>query len=196
MQKTFQEEFRIDKVIKRKRNKLYVKWKGYDNSFNSWIDKKDTLIQYFPKTYKSFGGVINVKVNLPNYATKTDLKNTTGVDTSNLAAKSDLAGLKAKIDKTDINKLKTVHIDLRKLSNVVNNNVVKKTVYDKLVANLNYFDTSGFVLEIKYDTDISNLEKKIIDADQNIPGTSALVKKQIIMLKLLKKKVKYLALAV
>ena len=177
MQKTYQEEFRIDKVIKRKINKLYVKWKGYDNSFNSWIDKKDTLIQYFPKTYKSFGGVINVKVDLPNYATKTDLKNATGVDTSNLAAKSDLASLKAKIDKTDINKLKTVPIDLSKLSNVVNNNVVKKTVYDKLVANLNNFDTSGFVLEIKYDTDISNLEKKISDADKNIPDTSALVKK-------------------
>ena len=39
-QKTNQEEFRIEKVIKRKRNKLYFKWKGYDNSFNSWTDKK------------------------------------------------------------------------------------------------------------------------------------------------------------
>ena len=39
-QKTKQEEFRIEKVIKRKEDKLYVKWKGYDNSFNSWIDKK------------------------------------------------------------------------------------------------------------------------------------------------------------
>ena len=42
-QKTNQEELRIEKVIKRKRNKLYVKWKGYDNSFNSWIDKKDLI---------------------------------------------------------------------------------------------------------------------------------------------------------
>ena len=40
MQKTNQEEFRIEKVIKKKGDKLYVKWKGYDNSFNSWIDKK------------------------------------------------------------------------------------------------------------------------------------------------------------
>ena len=40
IQKTKQEEFRIEKVIKRKEDKLYVKWKGYDNSFNSWIDKK------------------------------------------------------------------------------------------------------------------------------------------------------------
>ena len=43
LQKTNQEEFRIEKVIKRKGNKLYVKWKGYDNSFNSWIDKNDII---------------------------------------------------------------------------------------------------------------------------------------------------------
>ena len=43
LQKTNQEEFTIEKVIKRKGNKMYVKWKGYDNSFNSWIDEKDLL---------------------------------------------------------------------------------------------------------------------------------------------------------
>ena len=43
MQKANQEEFRIEKVIKKKRDKLYAKWKGYDNSFNSWIDKKDIV---------------------------------------------------------------------------------------------------------------------------------------------------------
>ena len=43
LQKTTQEKFRIEKVLKRKRDKLYVKWKGYDNSFNSWIDKKDLI---------------------------------------------------------------------------------------------------------------------------------------------------------
>ena len=43
LQKTNQEKFRIEKVIKRKGDKLYVKWKGYDNSFNSWIDKKDIV---------------------------------------------------------------------------------------------------------------------------------------------------------
>ena len=41
LQKTSQEKFRIEKVLKRKGDKLYVKWKGYNNSFNSWIDKKD-----------------------------------------------------------------------------------------------------------------------------------------------------------
>ena len=43
LKKANQEKFRTEKVIKRKGNKLYVKWKGYDNSFNSWINKKDTL---------------------------------------------------------------------------------------------------------------------------------------------------------
>ena len=44
LQKTNQEEFRKEKVLKRKGDKLYVKWKGYDNRFNSWIDKKKDLI--------------------------------------------------------------------------------------------------------------------------------------------------------
>ena len=43
LQKTNQKEFRVEKVIKRKGDKLYVKWKGYDNPFNSWIDAKDTV---------------------------------------------------------------------------------------------------------------------------------------------------------
>ena len=43
LQKTSQQDFRIEKLIKRKVDKLYVKWKGYDNSFNSWIDKKDIV---------------------------------------------------------------------------------------------------------------------------------------------------------
>ena len=43
LQKTNQQEFRIEKVIKRKGGKLYVKWNGYDSSFNSWIDKKDLI---------------------------------------------------------------------------------------------------------------------------------------------------------
>ena len=72
MRKTNQEEFRIEKVIKKKGDKSYVKWKGYDNSFNSWIDKTS---QYFPKPYEPFRGDINVKVHLSNYATNTDLKN-------------------------------------------------------------------------------------------------------------------------
>ena len=61
--------------------------------------------QYFPKPYEPFGGNINVKVNLSNYATKADLKNAAGVDTSKFAAKSDLASLKTEVDKIDVGKL-------------------------------------------------------------------------------------------
>ena len=114
---------------------------------------------------------------MSNYITKTDLKNATRVDTSNLALKSNLTQLKAEIDKTEEGKLKTDPVDLSKLINVVNNKVVKKTVYDKLVAEVNNIDTSGFVLKTKYDTDKSYLEKKIRDADKEIPHINGLVKK-------------------
>ena len=106
----------------------------------------------------------NVKAYLSNYATKTDLRRVTGVDTYKLAAKSDLASLKAEINQIDVDKLKTVPLDLSKLSDAVNNEVVKKTMYNKLVAKVNNIDTSGFVLKNKYDTDKSDLEKKISDA--------------------------------
>ena len=59
---------------------------------------------HFPEPYEPFHGNISVKLDLSNYATKADLNEATGVDTSNLAAKSDLAGLKAEVDKIDINK--------------------------------------------------------------------------------------------
>ena len=156
-------------MIKRKDNKLYVKWKGYDSSFNSCIDKKDLsnecikISQYLPKPYEPFAGDINVKVDLSNYATKTDIKNISQIDTSGFALKSNLAGLKTEIDKLDINKLVLVPFDLSKLSNVVKNDVVKKTIYDKLVAKVNSIDTSAFVLKTKYDTDKTELEKKISD---------------------------------
>ena len=90
MQKTTQEKFRIEKVLKIKGDKLYVNWKESDNSFNSWIDKKRPyikVIQYFPKPFRSFGGNINVKVDISNYATQTDLKNVTQLDTSCFALK-------------------------------------------------------------------------------------------------------------
>ena len=86
------------------------------------------------------------------------------------AAKSDLVSLKAEVDKLDIDKLALVPVDLSKLSGAVKNDVVKKTVYDKLVAEVNNLDISGFVLKTKYGTDKSDLEKKI-------PDTSVLVKK-------------------
>ena len=82
--------------------------------------------QYFPKPYEPFGGDINVKVDLSSYATKTDLENVTHVDTSTFTLKTNLASLKTKVDKLDIDKLMTVPVDLRKLSNVVESDVVKK----------------------------------------------------------------------
>ena len=116
------------------------------------------ISQYFLKPYESFEGDINVKVDLSNYATNTD----TMVETSKLAAKFDLASLKAKIDEIDLEKLKTAPVDLSKISNVVNNDAVKKTVHDKLVAKVNNIDTSGFVLKTKYDIEKSNLEKRLV----------------------------------
>ena len=95
------------------------------------------MSQYFPKPYKSFEGNVKVELDLSSYAIKSELKNVAGVDTSKLKAKSDLASRKAELDKTDVDKLKTVPIDLSKLSNVVRNEVVKKTVYNKLVAKVN-----------------------------------------------------------
>ena len=89
----------------------------------------------------------------------------------------DLVSLKDKIDKIDVDKLKTVPKDLNKLSNVVDNDVVKKTVYDKLVTKVNNIDTSGFVLKTKYGTDKSDLEKKISDEDKKVPDPSEPVKK-------------------
>ena len=75
--------------------------------------------KYFPKPYEPFGVDINVKVDLSNYATKSDFKNISHVDTSSFALKINLANLKTKVDKLDTDKLKTVPVDLSKLSNVV-----------------------------------------------------------------------------
>ena len=73
------------------------------------------MSQYFPKRYETFGGDINVKVDLSNYATKTDLKNVSHVDVSSFALKSNLASLKTKVDKLDIDKLVPVPVDVSKL---------------------------------------------------------------------------------
>ena len=130
------------------------------------------MSQYFSKPIRSIGGNINVKVDLSNYATKTDLKNITHIDTSSFALKTNLASLKTEVDKLDIDKLAPVPVDLSKLSDVVKNDVVKKAVYDKLAAKVNNIDTSDFVLKTKYQADKADLEKKI-------PDVSDLVKKQI-----------------
>ena len=117
------------------------------------------MSQYFLKPYEPFGGDINVKVDLSNYATKTDLKNISYVDPSSFALKSYLASLKTEVDKLHIKKLTPVPNDLAKLSNVVKNDVVKKTEYVKLVAEVDNTDTTKLLLKTTYDTDNSKTEK-------------------------------------
>ena len=84
------------------------------------------MSQYFPKPFRSFGRNVNVKIDLSNYATQTDFKNITHVDTSNFALKRNLANLKTEVGKLDIDKLVRVPVDLSKLSNVVKNEIVKR----------------------------------------------------------------------
>ena len=95
---------------------------------------------------------------------KADIKNISHVDTSCFALKTNLTNLKTEVDKLDIKKLVPVPVDLSKLNDAVKDDVVKKTVFDKLVAKVNNIDTSKFVLTTKYDTDKSELENKIHDA--------------------------------
>ena len=125
---------------------------------------------YYPP-YKNSSNNIKVKLDLTNYVTKDDVKNITHVDVSSFASKTNLAALKTEVDKIDADKLKTTPTDLAKLSNVVKNDVVKKTDYNAKVTsiesqiagvtknktdNLNDItklkavDTSNFVLKTKF----------------------------------------------
>ena len=113
---------------------------------------------------------MKVEIYLSNYATKKDINDITHVDTSNFALKTNLSSLKTEVDKLDIDKLTTVPVDLSKLSNVVKNDVVKKAVYNKLVAKVNNSNTSDFVLKTNFNPKITGLENKI-------PNTNGLVKK-------------------
>ena len=85
------------------------------------------MSQYFPKPFNSqFGDSIKTKIDLSNYATKTDIKNISQVDTSSFALKTNLANLKTEVGKLDIDRLVPIPVDLSKLSDVVKNDVVKK----------------------------------------------------------------------
>ena len=88
--------------------------------------------QYFPP----YGSTNNIKVelDLANYATKDDVKNITHVDVSSYATKTNLAALKSEVDKIDVDKLNTT--PTAKLSNVVKNDVVKKTDYNTKVTSI------------------------------------------------------------
>ena len=90
--------------------------------------------------------------------------------------KSNLAGLKTEVDKIDADKLKTVPVDLAKLSKV-KNDVIKKTEYNKLVTKVDNIDTTNFVSRTKYEKDGSDFEDKIDKIDKKIPDVTNLVKK-------------------
>ena len=90
---------------------------------------------YYPP-YRSSSNNVKVELDLANYATKTDLKNITHVDVSSFASKTNLAALKTEVDKIDADKLKTVPVDLAKLTNAVEHDLVKKTVYNTKVTSI------------------------------------------------------------
>ena len=98
----------------------------YKNIFakGSLCDQK-TIINPF----EHYGGSMKSELNVSSYAMKDDLKRATGIDTSTLASKKDLASLNTKVDNLDVNKIKTVPAALSKLSNVVDNDVIKKKLF-------------------------------------------------------------------
>ena len=119
-------------------------------------------MSYYPPD-RSSSNNIKVKLDLVNYATKTDLKNITHADVSGFASKTNLASLKTAVDKIDTDKLKTVPADLAKLSNVVKNDVVKKTDYNAKVTSI-----EGQIAGItKNTTDNLNDTKKLKAVDTN-----------------------------
>ena len=142
-------------------------------------------MSYYPP-YKSSSNNIKVKLDLTKYATKTALKNITHVDVSSFASKTNLAALKTEVDKIDIDKLKTVPVDLAKLTNAVENDLAKKTVYNTKVTSIegqlagitkNTIDNLAditklkaidktFVLKTKLASDVTTLENKIDTVDK------------------------------
>ena len=139
------------------------------------------MTTYYPP-YKSSSNNFKVELDLTNYATKTDLKNITHVDVSSFASKTNLAALKTEVDKIDVDKLKATPTDLDRLSNLVKNDVVKKTDYNTKVtsieaqiaeltkntvdnladiAKLKAIDTNIFVTRTKFSADTNALDDKI-----------------------------------
>ena len=139
-------------------------------------------MSYYPP-YRSSRNNVKVKFDLSDYATKDDVKKITHVDVSSFASKTNLASLKTEVDKLDTDKLKTTPIDLSKLSNVVENDVVKKTDYNNAkvtsieaqiieltknttdnlndITKLKAIDTNSFVTRTKFSADTNSLDDKI-----------------------------------
>ena len=138
-------------------------------------------MSYYPP-YKSSSNNVKVELDLTNYVTKTDLKNITHVDVSSFASKNNLAALKTEVDKIDTDKLKTAPTDLAKLTNAIENDVVKRTDYNTKVTSieaqiagytkntvdnladitkLKGIDTNSFVNKTEFSADINTLDGKI-----------------------------------
>ena len=155
------------------------------------------MTQYYPP-YRSSSNNIKVKFDLVNYATKTDLKNITHVDVSSFASKTNLAALKTELDKIDADKLKTRPADLAKLTNAIENDVVKKTDYNAKVTSieaqiagltkntvdnladitrLKAIDTNRFVTRTKFSADTNTLDDKIDGVEKKQTDISGLATK-------------------
>ena len=163
LQKANHKEFRIEKLITRKGDRLSLKRKCYDDSFKSWINMKDWNLK--------------IELDLSNYAPKANLEGAKGTATSTLASKTDMTSLQTKANNSDLDKPKTILVDVSKLSSVIDNRAVKKTVYDKFVIKVNAVDTkipnsSGLVTKMQYDSSKQSLEKKAGDVEKKIPNTS------------------------
>ena len=124
-------------------------------------------MSYYPP-YKSSSNNIKLELDLSNYATKDDVKNITHVDVSSYATKTNLSAVKTEVDKIDVDKLKTVPDDLAKLSNVVKNEVVKKTD----------FSADNYVTRTKFSTGTNSLDDKIDKVEKKIPNISSLETKR------------------
>ena len=124
-------------------------------------------MSYYP-LYKSSSNNIKVELDLSNYATEDDVKKITHVDVSSYTTKTNLAALKTKVDKIDVDKLKPVPDDLAKLSNVVKKEVVKKTD----------FSADTYVTRTKFSTDTNALDDQIDKVEKKIPDISSLETKR------------------
>ena len=141
------------------------------------------MSRYFlPHPYERSGRNGKFELDLSIYETKADMKETTGIDTSKWTSKTDLASLKTKKDDRNIDKVNNVPADLSNLSNVVDNDVVKKTVYGQLLIKVDPVGakiprTSRLVAETQHDLDKQGLERRIDNVDKKITNTSGMVNK-------------------
>ena len=155
------------------------------------------MTQYYPP-YRSSSNNIKVELDLANYATKTDLNNITHVDVSSFASKTNLAALKTEVDKIDADKLKTSPTDLAKLTNAIENDVVKKTDYNTKVTSieaqragltkntvdnladitkLKAIDTDSFVTRTTFSADTNALDDKMDGVEKKPLDISGLATK-------------------